>query len=67
MSLAELLPTVRSLPRDEQVQLVHFLADELGRRDEATPNIAFEIFTPDPSPAAAEALLKLLADERTVA
>lgn len=33
MSLAELLPAVQALPRDEQAQLLHWLRDELGRAD----------------------------------
>ena len=33
MSLAELLPAVRALPRAEQVQLMHLLVDELTRPD----------------------------------
>ena len=34
MSLAEILPAVRSLPRTEQVRLVHLLIDELARPED---------------------------------
>lgn len=33
MSLADLLPTIRALPRVERVQLMHALVDELTRPD----------------------------------
>jgi hypothetical protein len=31
MSLAELLPAIRALPREEQVQLMHLLVDEMSK------------------------------------
>ena len=34
MSLTEVLPAVRRLPRGEQAQLVHWLVEELARPDE---------------------------------
>ena len=74
MSLADLLPAVRSLPRRDQVQLMHYLVEELGCRPVSegpdagapvlTAPLAYEIFSPEPCPEAADALLKLLAADR---
>jgi hypothetical protein len=74
MSLANLLPAVLSLPRQEQVELMHYLVEELSRPPvsdgpdaappPSTPAMAYEVFSPDPCPEAADALLKLLADHQ---
>jgi hypothetical protein len=36
MSLAELLPAVKALSRDEKVEMVQFVQEELARADPAT-------------------------------
>jgi hypothetical protein len=75
MSLAEILPAVRALPREEQLELMRVVSAELAsdspaaRDDEAEllarlvrPGATYHIFTPDPCPGAAHELMKLLAD-----
>jgi hypothetical protein len=49
MSLAELLPTVRSLPRHDKLRLLQFLAGELAR-DEGLPDIRLGVDYPVWSP-----------------
>jgi hypothetical protein len=70
MSLLDLLPTVRSLPRDDQVRLMHYLIDLTRPKgsDGSEMNhapVAYEVFSPEPCAEAAEALLKLLTDPRS--
>jgi hypothetical protein len=76
MSLAEILPAVRSLPRDEQTQLVHWLVEELARPDEQEINRRAELLAqlvaaaphqldrPDFRPGAAAVLEQVLAEHR---
>ena len=67
MSIAELLPVVRSLPHPEKVRLLQFLAGELARH-EGLPSIQtgseFPIWSPFDAFGAAAALGKLLEDRR---
>jgi hypothetical protein len=68
MSLAEILPAVRSLPRPEQVRLVHPLIDELARSGLDDPLAALggphPVCFPEDNSAAAAALQRLLDQER---
>jgi len=71
MSLAEILPAVRMLPRADQLELVRVLSEELAApakqesEDELLrrlfpPGATYEIYTPDVSPEAALILQQLL-------
>jgi hypothetical protein len=73
MSLSELLPAIRALPRAEKVQLVHLLADELNPsvlaaatsdadrlRELFPPGATFEIATPPEGYEAAGILLDMM-------
>jgi hypothetical protein len=71
MSLAEILPAVRKLPREEQLELVRVLSAELTipakqeSDDEMLrrlfpPGATYEIYTPQFSPEAADELARFL-------
>jgi hypothetical protein len=76
MSLADILPAVRSLPRDEQTQLMHWLVEELARPDEDDINRRAELLAqlvaaaphqfdrPEFGPEAAAVLEQVLAEHR---
>ena len=75
MSLAELLPAIRALPKPEQVQLMHLLVDGVSQsapsqEDELLlaamfpPGVSFEIATPPDSYEAAATLLTMLEAEK---
>ncbi len=63
MSLAELLPAVRVLPRADKLRLLHFLVVDLAR-EEGVPLLAtdaeYPIWTPLNAFQAAETLLQML-------
>lgn len=75
MSLAELLPAIRALPRAEQVQLLHLLVD--GVAEASPPNLneipvelrkqlptTAEVWFPEPNPGAVAAALQVLHEGR---
>jgi hypothetical protein len=71
MSLAELLPAVRMLPREDQLELVRVLSADLassGKQESDEdklrrlfpPGATYEIYTPQFSPEAADELARFL-------
>lgn len=67
MSLAEVLPDVRSLSRDDKVQLLQLLTQELSATDPSallTPGQAYPVWSPVDAFAAADALSQLLDADR---
>jgi hypothetical protein len=67
MSLAEVLPDVRSLSRDDKAQLLQLLTQELSATDPAallTPGQSYPVWSPVNAFAAADTLLKVLDSER---
>jgi hypothetical protein len=76
MSLAELIPALRSLSREEQVKLRQFLDSELNKQEESEndtteqklarilPAGHYEIFTPEFSAEAVAVMTKFLQDSR---
>jgi hypothetical protein len=76
MSLAEILPAVRMLPREDQLELVRVLSAELAplatqETDEemlrrlCPPGAVFDIYTPQFPPEAADELARLLETTNT--
>ena len=68
MSLAELLPTVRSLSRMDKLQLIQLLASDLAQAEEPAPIVAgqdYPLWSPDRAYDAADVLLGMLEAERT--
>jgi hypothetical protein len=75
MSLADLLPVVRSLSADEQDQLLQWLSDEKSRREVVANHddvliaqliaaAPFQPYRPECGPEAVAALEQLLAEHR---
>jgi hypothetical protein len=76
MSLADIIPAVRTLPREEKIQLLHCLVEELGRpaslespRDaelleQLSAAAPHQLIRPEFSPEAAVVLQELLASHR---
>lgn len=67
MSLAEVLPDVRSLSREDKVQLMQLLAQELSATDPTAlliPEQMYPVWSPIDAYAAADTLLKALDAER---
>jgi putative addiction module component (TIGR02574 family) len=67
MSLAEVLPNVRSLSRLDKIRLIQLLAQEL-EQDEACliePGRSYPVQSPNRAYAAAAALLQALEEEQT--
>jgi hypothetical protein len=66
MSIAELIPAVRALPRSEKVRLARLLLDELAG-DELLSTLKdgqeFPIYTPEFAPGAAAQLARLLEEQ----
>jgi hypothetical protein len=66
MSIAEVIPAVRALPRSEKVMLMQLLLDDLAG-EELLSGIKqgqeFPIYTPEFSPGAAAQLAALLAEQ----
>jgi len=63
MSLAELLPTVNSLSRQDKLRLIELLAEELARSEEPSPMEAgqsYPVWSPDRAYDAASMLLRAL-------
>lgn len=66
MSLAEVLPEVRSLSRLDKIRLIQLLAQEL-ERDEGgliEPGQSYPVWSPDRAFTAAASLLQALEDEQ---
>ncbi len=63
MSLTELRPAVRALPRCEKFLLVQELIAELAQEEGVTP-IEYPVWSPYDAHAAATTLLKLLEQEK---
>jgi hypothetical protein len=67
MSLADLLPNIRSLSRVEKLHLIQLIAHELaeGEADPCIPpNRSYPVWSPDQAFPAAEALLQALSAEK---
>jgi len=64
MSVAELLPTVASLPRAEKIQLLQFIASELAR-DEERPKLerTFGLKPEDNCPYSSSELAQMFREE----
>jgi hypothetical protein len=67
MSLAELMPTLKSLPRDEKIQVLRLLAFDLTQ--DAGVNVfqsgaSYPIWTPFSAYDAAQSLQRLLEEDR---
>lgn len=72
MSLAELEPVVRTLPRAEKLQLVRLLVNELVREDDEVArfmgeNREFPVWTPLEAVDAAQSLMQALEAGQSVA
>jgi hypothetical protein len=65
MSLAEVLPEVKTLSRLDKIRLIQILAQELERDegDLIEPNRTYPVWSPDRAFSAAAALLKALDEE----
>jgi hypothetical protein len=63
MSLSELLPAVKALPRDEKVLLVHQLIDDLAR-EPSIPAGEYPVWSPYDSHDAATTLMEMLANDK---
>jgi hypothetical protein len=63
MSLVELLPTVRSLSRQDKLRLIQWLAGELAQTEELNPIPAghsYTLWSPDQAYDASAVLLRAL-------
>jgi hypothetical protein len=76
VSLAELLPAIRALPKSERVQLLHLLIDEVAEaptasldpldalteemRKQLPPGYVAEVWVPEANPADVAAALRAL-------
>jgi hypothetical protein len=68
-SVAELLPSLRALPRMDKLRLVQFLVFELVKEEDPVlleTNVAYPIWTPYNAFDAAAVLLNALAEEHIV-
>lgn len=68
MTIAELLPSVRSLSRIDKLQLIQVLAADLAQAEEPTPITAgqtYPLWSPDRAFDAAATLLQVLEAEKT--
>jgi hypothetical protein len=66
MSLVELLPTVRSLSRQDKLRLIQLLAGELAQAEESDPIPAgqyYPLWSPDRAYDAAAVVLRALDDK----
>lgn len=70
MSLTELLPELRSLPRAEKLRVIQVLATELAETEESLvleSGMRLPVWSPFDAYSAAEVLSKLLAADRGTA
>ena len=68
MSIAELLPTIRTLSRIDKLQLIQLLAADLAQAEEPTPIAAgqtYPLWSPDRAYDAAAVLLRVLEADKT--
>ena len=68
MSLSELLPAVKALPRPDKLRLMYFLVVELAHEEGVSlleANAEYPIWTPLNAFEAAETLKRLLETEQT--
>lgn len=67
MSIAEIIPAVRALPRSEKFRLVRLLLDDLAGEEALLAGIKqgqeFPIYTPEFAPEAAAQLATLLQEQ----
>ena len=65
MTIAELLPTLRNLPRAEKLKVMQFLVAELANEEEPTlqPGAIYSLWSPLNSHEAAHKLSQLLESE----
>jgi len=67
MSLTELFPNVKLLPRADKLRLIQFLVVELAQEDGIsllTPGAEYPIWTPLNAFGAAETLMKMLENHK---
>ena len=67
MSLAELMPALQNLPRNEKVEVIRFLLSDLTRQegtDCLQSGAAYEIWTPLEAYDAAKSLQQVLDQDR---
>jgi hypothetical protein len=66
MSLAEVLPEIRSLSRLDKIRLIQFLAQELERDDGSLieSDRSYPVWSPDRAFTAAAALLRALEEDK---
>jgi hypothetical protein len=67
MSIADVLPTVRSLTRADQLRLIQMVAQELAENEPASlvePNQVYPVWSPHDSFEAAATLLRVLDQEK---
>jgi hypothetical protein len=63
MSIAEIIPALRALPRNEKLQIARLLLDDLAEEELLSaikPGQEFSLYTPEIAPGAAAELAKLL-------
>jgi hypothetical protein len=66
MSLVEILPSVQSLPREDKLQLIHILTQELAEAEgpaELVPGQAYPVWSPFDAWEAAAKLEEFLRSE----
>lgn len=67
MSLAELIPALQKLPRNDKVEAIRFLVSDLARQEGThclQSGASFEIWTPLEAYAAAKSLQQVLDQDR---
>ncbi len=69
MTVTELFPTLRNLPRADKFKVMQFLVTELAQEEEPTlqPGATYEIWSPFDSHEAAHKLSQLLESEASQA
>lgn len=65
MSLAELLPIVRALPRIEKLHLIEALAHDLAQESSPLSHDGHMVNVPDESYEAAQIMLRVLEEHRS--
>ena len=66
MTVTELLPTLKNLPRADKLKVIQFLITELAREEEPTlqPGATYSLWSPLNSHEAAHKLSQLLESEQ---
>ena len=66
MSIAEMLPEVRSLSRQDKIKLISLLAQELEQEENEIieANRDYPIWSPDTAFSAGQTMLEVLAEEQ---